>query len=127
MRDQKQAFEKDLEKVEGERDRLIKNIAKGIVSDDESEKIIKEIRERIALLKSEIEKILPQIVNVPTKDLIKKRAKLIKRQLTEVYTRPGRLKKMTFGNKRKIIESAFGGKDAKGNRCGVYLYKPESE
>lgn len=125
MRDQKQILKKQLEKADAELQRVIKAIAKGLISDDEAEKAVAGIRERETLLKGEIEKIRPQIENVPTKDLIKKRAKLIKRQLEAVYTRPGRLKKMTFDNKRKIIESAFGGKDAKGKRFGVYLHKPD--
>ena len=125
LRDQKQAFEKDLEKAEAELQRLIKSITKGLVSDNEAETIGKEIRARIGLLKDEISKILPQVDNVPTKEQIHRRAKLIRRQLEAVYFRPGRLRKMTFDNKRKIIQTAFGDKDIKGNRLGIYLHKPD--
>jgi hypothetical protein len=125
LREQEQTLKKQLEKTDGQRQRLIKSIANGLISDDEAEKVIEEIRERDTLLKDEIEKIRPQIENVPIEALIKKRAKLIKRTLQAIFSRPGRLSKMSFKDKRKFVESAFGGKDAEGNRCGVYLHKPK--
>jgi predicted transcriptional regulator len=124
LRDQKQTFEKQLEKAAQEKHRLIKSIAKGLISDDEAEKVITEIRERDVLLKDEIEKIKPQIANVPTEIQIKRKAALIKKTLRDIFTRPARLDKMSFEDKRKIVQSAFGGKDAEGNRYGVYLHKP---
>ena len=35
------------------------------------------------------------------------------------------MKKMTFDNKRKLIQTAFSGLDSQGNRLGVYLTKPD--
>jgi hypothetical protein len=32
---------------------------------------------------------------------------------------------MSFEDKRKIVQTAFGGKDFEGNRCGVYVNKPD--
>ncbi|HEA66901.1 MAG TPA: hypothetical protein ENI07_08800 [Desulfobacterales bacterium] len=125
LRDQKQAFGNELEKVEGKLQRVIESIADDLISTDEAKKVIEKIREREILLKGEIEKIRPQVENIPTKEQIHRRAKLIRRQLEVVYFRPGRLKKMTFDNKRKIIQTAFGGKDSEGARHGVYLSKPE--
>lgn len=126
LREQKQIFGKQLEKADRERQRLVKSIAKGIISSTDAEQAIKEIRERETLLKDEIEKIKPQVQNVPTAIQVKRRAKLIKRTLEAIYTRPGRLKKMSFDEKRKIVQTAFGGKDAEGNRLGVYVTKPET-
>lgn len=124
LRKQRQTLFKQLENAEGERQRIVKAIAKGIISDHEAEKTIREIRTRETLLKGEIEKITPQVENVPTEGQIRRKAKLIKRTLEGVFTRPGRLSKMSFEDKRKIVQSAFGGKDANGNRYGVYVHKP---
>ena len=77
------------------------------------------------MLKDEIEKITPQVKNTPTKEQIASKARLIKRTLRGVYTREGRLKKMTFEDKRKLAQSAFGGKDVEGRRFGVYVNKPD--
>jgi hypothetical protein len=62
LREQKKTLKKQLEKTDGQRQRLIKSIAKGLISDDEAEKVIKEIRQRDTLLKEEIEKISDKFV-----------------------------------------------------------------
>jgi site-specific DNA recombinase len=125
LRKQKQILEGQLEKAEKERQRLIKSIAKGIISDAEATKVIQGIRDREMLLTEEIEKIRPQIEKVPTEKQIKMKAELIKRTLEGIYARPGRMSKMSFEDKRKIVQTACGGKDAKGNRYGVYVKKPD--
>ncbi len=121
LREQEEGLKKRLEKAEGERQRLIKSIAKGIISDSEAERTILEIRERTSLLTEEIEKIRPQVEKVPTEGQIRRKAKLIKRTLEGIYTRPGRLSKMSFDDKRKLAQMVFAGKTPEGARCGVYV------
>ena len=124
LREQKHTLEKHLENVDTERKRLIKSIAKGIISDADAKETIGEIKERETILTEKTEKIGLELEKVPSENQIKRKAALIKRTLAAVYTRPGRLSKMSFEDKRKIVQIACGGKDAKGTRCGVYIKKP---
>ena len=124
LREQKQTLEKQLEKAAGERKRLIKSIAKGTISDADAKEAIREIKERETILTEKIGKIRLELEKVPSESQIKRKAALIKRTLAAVYTRPGRLSKMSFEDKRKIVQMACGGKDAKGARCGVYIKRP---
>jgi hypothetical protein len=72
LREQKKTLEGQLKKTERERLRLIKSIAKGIISDTDAEETIKGIRERANLLTEEIEKITPQIEKLLPKNISKR-------------------------------------------------------
>ncbi len=47
---------------------------------------MKKIRESEALLSQEIERIIPQIENMPTEYLIKRKTALIKRTINAIYS-----------------------------------------
>jgi hypothetical protein len=40
---------------------------------------------------------------------------------------PEHYAKMTFDDKRKLLQSVFTGKDPDGNRCGVYIKKDNKD
>ena len=124
LRADKKIFEAKYQKAANEEQNLIRAIAKGIVSDDSAKSTMDDIKERKALLQKEIDRIDPQIQDVPTDNQIEKRAKLAYRMLGEIFASPDHFKKMTYDHKKKLIkETLFAGKDPAGNRYGVYVKK----
>ena len=73
-----------MSKVEGQKNRLIKSIAKGILSEEEAKTEITDIRSRELSVKGEIDSIGLQLVNVLTEEQIKSRVKLIQRMGSQV-------------------------------------------
>ena len=91
------------------------------ITKTEVEKKLSELGERKTLLKSEIKTINTQTSNISNKKQIRDNAKRINGLLKRVFHSPGRLSCMSFDDKKKILQMAFNGKDAEGNRLGVYM------
>jgi site-specific DNA recombinase len=126
LREKKKFLQSELSKAEGQKNRLIKSIAKGIVSEEEAKAEITEIRERQSSINAKIESIEPQVVNVPDEEQIRRRAKMIQRMVSQIYRLPSRLKRMSFEERRQLVSSFFAGKDARGSRLGIYVSKAKS-
>jgi uncharacterized small protein (DUF1192 family) len=125
MREQKETLGDKLAGVGREKQNLIRAIAKGTLSDDEAETALQEVREREALLKSEIEKLSAQLENLPTEKQIRRRARLVQKVIESVYSSGHRLPEMSYEEKRELVKRAFAGKDAEGNRLGVYVHRTD--
>jgi site-specific DNA recombinase len=121
LRERKKFLESEMIKVQTRKDRVIDSIAEGIISKEESAKRMQDIRSRESSIKEEIGQINPQLSDMPTREEIKGRAKMIQRILSQVYRTPSRLKKMSFEERRGLVSSFFSGKDAQGHRLGVYV------
>ena len=122
---QRQTLQKELKTANAEKENIVKAIGKGILSDEEAAERMTAIRKQIESLKSAVEAIEAQTQGVPTKAQIKKQATLAKRMLESIFNRPGRIAKMTFEEKRKLVQTFFDGHDAEGRRLGVYVWKNE--
>lgn len=117
-------YEKLLKEVSKEKENVLRAIRKGITSDEEAEKDMKDIRQREVLYEGEIKKRKSRTKNIPSESERKLKAKYIERVIKRVYKNPRQLKKMTFDDKRKLMELVFGGKDDEERRLGVYINKP---
>ncbi len=124
---QKEAIVGQLEKLKAERNRLLKSIAKGLVSDDEAAEVLQDYREKEAVLKDEIRKIDSKLQRVPNKKSIGVMAHQIKRHIEGYFQRSGEFAEMTFEDKKKLAQFAFSGKDPEGKRYGVYVEKTDLE
>jgi len=81
------------------------------------EKRIKTLGHEIAITKSRIEKIPPE-------NIIKSKAHLLKRMIKGYYSHSlEHYKKMSFDDRRRLLQAVFSGTDPEGNRCGIYLTK----
>ena len=127
LRTRKETFEKELKKTEAKRQRVVKGIADGVINLTDARIQMDGIREREALLNEEIERIIPQIDNVPDEKMIKRKASLTKRTIEAIFGSYARLGKMSFQDQRKLVQSAFAGKDSQGHRLGVYVSKNEGK
>jgi hypothetical protein len=123
LRKQLANFEEKLESVKNERQNLVRSIAKGILTDDDAAKDMQDIRSREALLSAEINKITPQLENIPTKERIERHARTTKRVIQSIFKSHRALDKMTFEDKRELVTRVFAGKDAEGKRRGVDVRK----
>jgi site-specific DNA recombinase len=121
---QKESLEKELKAIDSQKENIVRSIAKGIISDEDAARSMKEIKERQAACKETIEQISRQTAGLPTKEQIKAKSKLIEKMLTEYFDSPSRLARMTFDEKRKIMQTVFDGKTDQGKRLGVYVKKP---
>jgi hypothetical protein len=83
------------------------------------------IKEREALLKAEIDRIVPQIENLSTKKKIERSSKLISRVLRQVYSSNSALIKMSYKDQRELVQRTFAGKDLEVLRLGVYVRKSD--
>ena len=113
-------FKKKLAEAEKEKRNIVKAIRKGLIEDDDAKRDMTEVKGQIANLKEEIERIGELLKDSPSKDMIKKRSKLIQKNLKDWFSSPSRLKKMSFEEMRSLVEIIFDGKAPDGSRLGVY-------
>ena len=125
--DRKGLLEKKLSEKEKERDRVVSAIKKGIITDDEAKKVMEELREEEELLKSELSAIDEKLNSVPDKEVVSRKAALMKRVIQSYYGSPQRLLEMSFEEKRKLLQAVFDGKTPEGKRYGVYIRKRDNE
>jgi len=122
---QRADFEKELAEVETGKQNLIRVIAKGIVSDEEAARNMAALKDRESAILKAIDGINRQTVGLPTRSQISAQAALAKRTLESIFSRPGHVAKMSFEDKRKLVQAFFGGHDPEGKRLGVYVRKSE--
>jgi DNA invertase Pin-like site-specific DNA recombinase/predicted transcriptional regulator len=125
LRSQLTYFEEEIKAVQQEKQNLIRSIAKGILTDDDAAKSMEDIRGRESVLNSEINKITPQLENIPTKQHIERHARFMEKVLKQAYKADGAFVKMTYEAKRELVTRVFAGKDAEGKRRGVYMKKTD--
>jgi len=118
---QKAELERESEEMQREKDNLIDCISKKIIEDEDARKKMKEIRERDHLLNEEIGEIGVRLDKSPSREKIEARAKAIKRDLNLHYGRYERISEMSYEEKRNLFQNIFAGRDAEGNRFGVYV------
>ncbi len=119
---EKDNYEKELNVLKDEKGRLIRRVRKGIFMDCDIEREMNDIRARERFLESEIERVNSKTANSPKKEEIEEDADSIKQMIRIAHATDCRLGKMTFEDKRVIVEKAFGGiKDVDGKRLGVYI------
>jgi DNA invertase Pin-like site-specific DNA recombinase len=116
--------QKELLKTNKMKDKLLDLAENGTLSDDEIKERIDKHRATEAYLKSKIELGKSKLINIPSDDDIKRKSGRLLSIMRNILKRKKHLDaEMTFDDKRKLLEYAFGGKDADGKRCGVYIRK----
>ena len=126
LQEQKTAFETKLAAVQKEKQNLIRSVAKGILTDEDVAKDIQEIREREALLIGEVDRIAPQLENLPTRKHIERSARMVSKIFQVAYSEKGALTKMSYKDQREMVQRAFAGKDVEGRRLGVFVKKSDN-
>ncbi len=120
LRAEKEVYEKGLIELQKEKTNLLRTIRKGIISDEDAEKDMNNIKERKELLTNAIEKINPQIEDEPTESEILEDVDFVRAMASIIF---GDFSLGSFDEKKELIQTAFTGKDKKGRRLGVYVNK----
>jgi len=123
LRERKKFLESELSKTEARKNRFIDYIGDGLLSKAEAKAKMEDVRLKEASIKTEIDAIDSQLVDMPTAELTRHRARLIELTMERVFRSPSRLKRMSFEERRELVKSFFSGKDTKGQRWGVYVAK----
>ena len=126
LREEMSNLESKTTSVRNEINNLVRAIAKGLITDNEAASSMNELRDRERLLTQEIDKITPQLENIPSEKAIRRKAQLIQSVLRKVYSRGSELMEMTYEEKRELVQRAFAGKNSEGQRLGVYVQKTEN-
>jgi len=114
-------LEQKKSEVTRERDNLINLAAKGILDEREVESKIKGIRTRLQAIDTRLEQVGDILSSRPDPDKIKRKSRLAKAVIADVARSRTALERLDYERKKKLVQHAFSGKDAEGNRLGVYV------
>lgn len=123
LQEELKQLEPKLQLCQKEKENIVRSIAKGILTDEDAATNMRDIRESESRLTQSIFQIKLQLENVPTKERIERSATLVQNTIRKAYKGKGGIDKMTYEEKRTLLEKAFSGKDVKGKRLGVYVRK----
>lgn len=132
---EKKNLEKDLLKVEQEKNNIVRSIGKGIITDKDAKSRMEKIREREQRVLLRLEQINAQLKDMPTKAQITEAAQATRQMLREitrtdairtVSTSYEAFEKMSYESKKKLIQHAFTGLTPFGRRRGVCLIKTDN-
>jgi hypothetical protein len=98
---------------------------KEIISEADSKKTMDKLYEQENLINKRLSIIEVELVSVPDPDKVKRLAKWSVGITQDVTKNPKYIMMQSYEHQRKVVESAFAGKDAHGRRLGVYMEETE--
>lgn len=119
--DERSELEQEMKKNSNQKERIVDMVAEGILSRDEVKEKIEKLRERGQHIKNRLMSIKMQIDAMPDPKKVKRLSQLGLKILGQATQRPQIVFKRPYEWKRKLLEHAFGGRNAKGQRLGVYV------
>ena len=127
IRDQIAGFERDLSKVKRGIERLTDIVCEGAMPKEMVKAKADDLGSREKYLETEIERLKQQIKNTPTIKEIQEKGRMARRVFETLWKQYcssyKAFQKMTFEDKRAMLQRFFAGKDEDGNRLGVYVTK----
>lgn len=115
--------EKELVRIKKGKGRFIDGLAEGTIAKEDIKEGMIRLKEREALLLAEIDIAKVKCATIPTKEEVNRKSTLLLRLMEGILKGQKHLSEMPFDEKRKLLQYAFGGKDASGKRLGVYIGK----
>lgn len=114
----------DLKRIDNEKQRLVKAVMKDTLDDDTVKKQMAKLKERESLINDEEASLKAIIKNQPSEEAINQRSLGWKMMLNAKFTKTNNhLLKMSFEERRQLLQALFDGVDEDGNRLGVYIKK----
>ncbi|MFL5909282.1 MAG: recombinase family protein [Gaiellaceae bacterium] len=127
-------LEGEVAKVEKSRGRILDLVTKDVITADQAEKQLRDLKDREAALRDHLDKIASTLANVPTEDAIRcyvERVKDAAGDIIFVYDDAGNPHPggndlgtwltMTPGDRRKMVEAVFSSPLPDGTPAGVYV------
>lgn len=121
-------IESELKIIVTEKKNLIRNVAKGKLSDDDIDPEMSEIRGKEGSFKGRLSIIEAELSSTPDPEHVKRLSKWAGKIIADITKdNPKLIFKRSFEWKRKLIERAFNGVDASGKHLGVYITYAEGK
>lgn len=121
----------ELDEVTTGRDRILKLIVKGTITEPQAEGQLRELSEREKPLADELARLLGELDNAPTPEDVRAAEEQTVAAFADhipsakLWAKSAGLNDdlagMTWEDKRKLLEMVFGGKTSEGGRMGVYV------
>ena len=120
----------ELSKIEIARTRVLKKVTNDLITDDQADSTLKELKEREAIHREKLEHLDEQLANVPDSDMVEKWVEQIGEGIMvmddegNVYEGGNDLSTwlaMDDNDRRSIIEKAFAAPTPDGSPAGVYV------
>jgi site-specific DNA recombinase len=113
------------------RQRVLRLVQRGKVGDKEAEKLLDESQSVIAKLQEELDRLNQTVEHTPSRENVRTRARQASKAFVRANAAMGRanhdFSKLTWEDKRELLERVFAGKTAEGQRAGVYIQWPARE
>jgi len=128
----------ELDKVRNGRERVIGHIAKDSITEAQADKQLAELRQREEKLTETLERLQETLKNVPSPELIQAVSKQVAGQFkngkarkpissavltSKLQAANTALDKMTWDERRALVQMVFSGTTSDGSRMGVYIEK----
>jgi hypothetical protein len=113
--------EKNLLKFKAQITKIIERISLDQISDSEADTLLNRIREQVKACENRISEINQSLDAIPDPLQVRKLGSIAMKVFVNRMKSPYVLSKMTFEEKRKLIEHAFNGRDINGDPLGVYV------
>jgi len=122
-------LEELIEKLSNGRNRILKFVGNGTISDQDAQKQLSELKENEQRYQDELNTLRDTIENLPTPEGIMAKAsevaaqfRLTDARLAATHRELNRnIDLMTWEQKRALVEMVFGGKTADGKRMGIHI------
>lgn len=118
-----QAGEKELKRIGKELEKLVEAVLSKTLKKETIKEKENSFLEAKAKATEELESNRDRLQSLPDVQQVKEEAEQIRRQLLDRFSGKGRLKEMTFDEKKTLLHWLFDGKDSKGTRYGIYINK----
>jgi uncharacterized protein YpmB len=115
--------EKALVKIDRDIEKILDMVVAESISKEDVKKRIGKLNESKGYLLSDYELNKTKLQSIPTKADISRRSQLLLRVKESILSSQKHLDKMTWIDKRNLLQAVFDGKDADGKRLGIYICK----
>jgi len=113
---------KEILKIDRSINTIVGAVGEGNIKPEQAKLKLKDLEERKVIFQNKIEKRKPLLQDTPpTRKEIEDEVQLVRLIAKRCYSSPSQISKMSFKDKRRLLELAFGGKDRKGDRLGIYI------
>lgn len=127
---------RELEKVKSGRERILTLVVKGAITEAQSEKQLRELKDREARLQDEWDRLSEHVAHIPSRDAIKRASQQVASAFRERVSAGPRaairqantdLESMSWEEKRALVEAVFSGRTPDGRRMGVYIERVDGQ
>jgi hypothetical protein len=123
LEDKAKQSQKELKRIDKELEKLVDLALSGTLQKSTIKAKEASLLQAKSKIAEELEEIQAKLRTMPDANKLRQDAELIRRQLLEQFSGEGRLSKMSFDDKQRLLHLLFDGKDPDGKPYGIYVSK----